>query len=78
MFDGTVTDGNVLTTINNAYIFGVTHNTIVSYIIYYHNTLSQYYHEKITVTVQHKKNFADFTVSLQSTKFISAKMKRRL
>ena len=66
MFGGTVTDGDGATTTNNAYIFSVTHNTIVSYIIYYHNTLSQYYHEKITVTVQHKKNFADFTVSLQS------------
>ena len=43
MFGGTVTDGDGATITNNAYIFSVTHNTIVSYIIYYYNTLSQYY-----------------------------------
>ena len=43
MFGGVVTDGDGATATNNAYIFSVTHNTIVSYIIYYYNTLSQYY-----------------------------------
>ena len=47
-----MTFGDVVTNTKNAYIFSVTHNTIVSYIIYYCNTLSLYYnyHERITVT----------------------------
>ena len=51
MFGGQVTVGDSTTTSNTVYIFSMTHNTIVSYIIYYYNTLSQYCnHERITVT----------------------------
>ena len=44
-------DGDEVTTTNNAYIFSVTHNTIVSYIIYYYqHIIPVLYHERITVT----------------------------
>ena len=43
MFGGRVATGDGATTTNYAYIFSVTHNTIVSYIIYYYYNTSQNY-----------------------------------